>query len=139
LFGYNKATNGEFTVTARTADGKGSGYGVSYFIDAAKLDTKAATEVAIQKALASKEAKELKPERLTVILEPQAVNDLMTFLLSAMDARNADEGRSFFGNVVAATASAASYLAIKSLLFPTLLMLIILPVRLPLMAVRKAK
>lgn len=97
LFGYNRATNGEFTVTARTADGKGSGYGVSYFTDAAKLDTKGATDVAIKKAIASKEAKEVKPEKMTVILEPQAVYDLMTFLLSAMDARSADEGRSFFG------------------------------------------
>ena len=97
LFGYNQRTDGEFTVTARTADGKGSGYGVSYFTDAARLDTKGATEVAIQKALASKEAKEVKPEKMTVILEPQAVHDLLTFLLSAMDARSADEGRSFFG------------------------------------------
>ena len=97
LFGYNPRTDGEFTVTARTADGKGSGYGVSYFTDATRLDTKGATEVAIQKALASKEAKELKPEKMTVILEPQAVHDLLTFLLSAMDARSADEGRSFFG------------------------------------------
>lgn len=97
LFGYNRATSGEFTVTARTADEKGSGYGVSYFTDAKKLDTKGATEVAVKKALAWKDPKELKPEKMTVVLEPQAAYDLLSLLVNAMDARNADEGRSFFG------------------------------------------
>lgn len=97
LFGYNKSTSGEFTVTARTADEMGSGYGVSYFTDATKLDTKRATETAIKKAVASKEAKEVKPEKFTVILEPQAAYDLISLLVNAMDARSADEGRSYFG------------------------------------------
>lgn len=97
LFGYNRATGGEFTVTARTADERGSGYGVSYFTDAKKLNTKSATEVAIQKAIASKDAKELKPEKMTVVLEPQAAYDLISLLINAMDARGADEGRNFFG------------------------------------------
>lgn len=97
LFGYNKNTSGEFTVTARTADEKGSGYGVSYFTDAARLDTKGATEVAVKKAFAWKDPKELKPEKMTVILEPQAAYDLLSLLMNAMDARSADEGRSYFG------------------------------------------
>lgn len=97
LFGYNRATGGEFTVTARTADEKGSGYGVSYFTDAAQLDTKGATEVAIKKAVASKDAREVKPEKMTVVLEPQAAYDLISLLVNAMDARSADEGRSYFG------------------------------------------
>jgi predicted Zn-dependent protease len=97
LFGYNRDTSGEFTVTARTADEKGSGYGVSYFTDAAKLDTKGATEVAVKKAFAWKDPRELKPEKMTVILEPQAAYDLLSLLVNAMDARTADEGRSFFG------------------------------------------
>lgn len=97
LFGYNRNTGGEFTVTARSADGKGSGYGAQYFTDAKELDTKAATQTAVKKALASRETKELKPEKMTVILEPQAVYDLLQLLLGAMDARTADEGRNFFG------------------------------------------
>jgi predicted Zn-dependent protease len=97
LFGYNRTTSGEFTVTARTADEKGSGYSAAYFTDAAKLDTKAVTNVAVQKAVASKEPKELKPEKMTVILEPQAAYDLLSLLANAMDARTADEGRNFFG------------------------------------------
>jgi len=97
LFGYNKSTSGEFTVTARTADGRGSGYGIQSFTDASKLDTKGVTTVAINKALASKETKEFKPGKFTVILEPQAANGLLSLLISAMDARTADEGRSYFG------------------------------------------
>ena len=97
LFAYNRFTSGEFTVTARTADERGSGYGVQSFTDARTLDTKRVTATAIQKAVASKEARELKPEKYTVILEPQAANDLLQLMINAMDARTADEGRSYFG------------------------------------------
>jgi predicted Zn-dependent protease len=97
LFGYNKATSGEFTITARTADERGSGYSAQYFTDASRLNTKETTAIAVQKALASREAKELKPEKMTVILEPQAAYDLLSLLTGAMDARGADEGRTFFG------------------------------------------
>jgi predicted Zn-dependent protease len=97
LFGYNKATSGEFTITARTADERGSGFASQYFIDAGQLNTKEATSIAVKKAVASKEAKEMKPEKMTVILEPQAAYDLLSLLTGAMDARSADEGRTFFG------------------------------------------
>jgi predicted Zn-dependent protease len=55
------------------------------------------TEVAMTKAIASREAKELKPGKYTVILEPAAVADLVPLLVNSMDARAADEGRSYFG------------------------------------------
>jgi predicted Zn-dependent protease len=97
LFAYNQSTGGEFTVTARTADEKGSGYAVQYFSDASKLDTKATTAIAIKKAAASVAPVELKPAKYTVILEPQAASDLLSLLVNALDARTADEGRSFFG------------------------------------------
>ena len=97
LFGYNQISSGEFTVTARTDDEKGSGYGAQYFTDAGLLNTKATTETAVKKALASRHTKELKPEKMTVILEPQAAYGLLSLLTNAMDARTADEGRNFFG------------------------------------------
>jgi predicted Zn-dependent protease len=97
LFGYNQISSGEFTVTARTNDEKGSGYSAQYFTDASLLNTKATTETAVKKALASRQTKELKPEKMMVILEPQAAYDLLSLLINAMDARNADEGRNFFG------------------------------------------
>ncbi|WP_234734442.1 TldD/PmbA family protein [Tellurirhabdus bombi] len=92
LFGYNKSTSVDFSITVRTADGTGSGYAIRDFNDSSKLSTKAATEIAMQKALASVNARALEPGKYTVILEPTAVGDLVRF---SWDARNADEGRSF--------------------------------------------
>jgi predicted Zn-dependent protease len=59
LFGYNKATSIDFSITVRTADGKGSGYAARDYNDASKLSTRSATDIAMQKALASASAKAL--------------------------------------------------------------------------------
>jgi predicted Zn-dependent protease len=95
LFGYNKSTSVDFSVTVRTADGTGSGYVARDYNDASKLNAKAATEIAMQKAMASVSAKALEPGKYTVILEPTAALDLIQNMMRSMDARNADEGRSF--------------------------------------------
>ena len=95
LSGYHKETEIDFSVTVRTADGRGSGYGVADFSDAAKLDTGAVSRIAMQKALASQETRAIEPGKYTVILEPAASVDLICNLVSQMDARLADEGRSF--------------------------------------------
>jgi predicted Zn-dependent protease len=95
LFVYNKATQVDFTITVRTDDGLGSGYGIQDFNDVALLNTKKVTEVAMQKAKASASAQALEPGKYTVILEPAAAVDLLQNMMRSMDARNADEGRSF--------------------------------------------
>lgn len=95
LFGYNKATSVDFSVTVRTEDGTGSGYAIQDYNDVSKLNTKASTEVAMQKAMASVSAQALEPGKYTVILEPAAAVDLLQNMMRSMDARNADEGRSF--------------------------------------------
>lgn len=95
LFGYNKETSVDFSITTRTADGTGSGYVVRDFNDVSKLSTKASTEIAMQKALASTGARALEPGKYTVILEPTAASDLMRTMFFNMDARSAEEGRSF--------------------------------------------
>ncbi len=100
LFGYNRETSVEFSVTVRTADGLGSGYATRDVTDVSKLSTKSATEVAMQKARASSGARALEPGKYTVILEPAALvsntdASLLAAMMGAMDARNADEGRSF--------------------------------------------
>lgn len=95
LFGYNKSTSVDFSVTVRTADGTGSGYVARDYNDASKLNAKASTEIAMQKAMASVSAKALEPGKYTVILEPTAALDLIQNMMRSMDARNADEGRSF--------------------------------------------
>ena len=95
LYGYNRSTGVDFSITVRTADGKGSGYVARGYSDASNLDTAAATRIAMQKASASASAKALEPGKYTVILEPTAAAVLMEQVFFGMDARSADEGRSF--------------------------------------------
>ncbi|MBN8822369.1 MULTISPECIES: TldD/PmbA family protein [unclassified Spirosoma] len=95
LFGYHKSTNANFSLTIRTPDGTGSGYAAGDFNDVSKLKTGALTDIAIQKARASQKAVALEPGKYTVILEPLAAGELIQFMMRAMDARTADEGRSF--------------------------------------------
>ncbi|GAA4340250.1 TldD/PmbA family protein [Flaviaesturariibacter amylovorans] len=97
LFAYNRGTVAGFTASARTGDGTGSGYAARTYTDVSELDAGAAARMAAQKALASRNARTLPPGKYTVILEPAAVADFLPFFLSALDARNADEGRSYFG------------------------------------------
>jgi len=95
LFAYNTSTNTNFSVTVRTEDGRGSGYATRGYNDVTKLDTKKATQIATEKALKSAEAKAIEPGKYTVILEPAAVAVLLENIFFRLDARQADEGRSF--------------------------------------------
>lgn len=95
LFAYRRSTEVEFSLTVRTTDGTGSGYVVQDFNDVAKFDVESATRIAAQKAIDSRNPKALEPGKYTVILEPAAAVDLLQNMLFNMDARSADEGRSF--------------------------------------------
>ncbi|MFD2935527.1 TldD/PmbA family protein [Spirosoma flavum] len=97
LYGYNKATSIDFSVTVRTFDGTGSGYAVRDYNDVSKLNSGSLTQVAVQKALASSKGQALEPGKYTVILEPTASEELIRNMMSNMDARSAEEGRSFLG------------------------------------------
>ncbi|HEY0244670.1 MAG TPA: TldD/PmbA family protein [Mucilaginibacter sp.] len=103
LFAYNTATNVSFNVTLRTADGKGSGYASKGYNDVSKLDVAAATRVAAKKATDSVTAKAIEPGKYTVILEPAAGIVLLENMMRALDARSADEGRSFLSKPGGAT------------------------------------
>lgn len=95
LFAYNTSTDINFSVTLRTADSQGSGYSTKGYNDAAKLDTLAFTKIAAQKASGSANARAIEPGKYTVILEPAAGIVLLEQLYGSLDARSADEGRSF--------------------------------------------
>ena len=95
LFAYNKATNTDFTVTMRTNDGTGSGWVTRDFNDVSKFDGAEASKIAIDKAVMSREAKAIEPGKYTVILEPAAASDLLRNMFRSLNARSADEGRSF--------------------------------------------
>lgn len=95
LFAYNTSTNTNFSVTVRTKDGTGSGYATRGYNDITKLDTKKATQIATDKAIKSVKARAIEPGKYTVILEPAAVAVLLENIFFRLDARQADEGRSF--------------------------------------------
>ena len=95
VFAYNTTTNVNFSVTVRTPDGKGSGYATRGYNDVTKLDTGKATQIATQKSLGSVNTKAIEPGKYTVILEPAAAAVLLERILFGLDARTADEGRSF--------------------------------------------
>jgi predicted Zn-dependent protease len=93
---YFRTSEAGLSVTARSADGTGSGYYSGDHYDLARLDTARIAERAVAKAVRSREPKPIEPAAYPVILEPQAVADLLGFLTGSFDARTADEGRSAF-------------------------------------------
>lgn len=95
LFAYNQSTNVDFTVTMRTNDGTGSGWVTRDYNNVDRFDAAEASQIAIDKALMSREAKAIEPGKYTVILEPAASIGLLGNMFGAFNARTADEGRSF--------------------------------------------
>lgn len=95
LFAYNQETEIEFSVTVRTEDGRGSGWVSRDYNDVDLMDTATASDIAIQKSMGSADAVALEPGKYTVILEPHASVGLLRNMFFRMDARTADEGRSF--------------------------------------------
>ena len=96
LFAYQSGTSSNYTLTVRTADGTGSGWAGADHPDWSQVDVKRVAQQAIEKARMSKNPVAVEPGRYTVILEPQAVGDLVQLLAFALGARAADEGRSAF-------------------------------------------
>lgn len=94
-FGYHRSTGADFSVTVRTEDGLGSGYGASDSHDFAAMDHEAASRIAIEKAVASRSTRAIEPGKYTVILEPLASVGILQFMWGGFNARSADEGRSF--------------------------------------------
>jgi predicted Zn-dependent protease len=96
MFAYFPSTSANYQLTVRTSDGTGSGWAGADHPDWRQIDYKAVSDRAIAKARASRNPVAIEPGRYTVILEPQAVGDLVQLLAFALDARSADEGRSAF-------------------------------------------
>ena len=97
LFGYHASTTAVHTLTVRTADGKGSGWAGTAHNDWARAtpaDQLAAR--AVRKAHGTRDAAALDPGKYTVVLEPTAAGNLLSLLAFSLNARGADEGRSFF-------------------------------------------
>jgi predicted Zn-dependent protease len=95
-FAYHRSTSANYTLTVRTADGTGSGWAGADDPDWSKISFADVSKRAIDKARLSRNPVAIEPGRYTVILEPQAVADLVQLLVFYADARAADEGRSPF-------------------------------------------
>ena len=96
LAAFHAWTSCGMSCTARTPDGTGSGWAGAGSNRMADLDAGALAKIAADKASASARPHKLEPGRYTAILEPAAVASLLAFLTNSLDARRADEGRSFF-------------------------------------------
>jgi predicted Zn-dependent protease len=97
-FAYFPSTEASLTVTCRSRDAQGSGWAGLESHRGALIDAGALTQLAAEKADISRDAKAVDPGKYVVVLEAQAVGDLLSFLLDSMDARAADEGRSWFSH-----------------------------------------
>ena len=95
-FHYERGSIASLGMTARTPDGAGSGYFARNHYDVARLDTGRIARESIRRASESKGARMLPAGSYPVILEAQAVADLLDSGGMSFDARNADEGRSVF-------------------------------------------
>ncbi|HUF66189.1 MAG TPA: TldD/PmbA family protein [Gemmatimonadaceae bacterium] len=96
LFAYHRSALNALTTTVRTPDGTGSGWAGATHNDWAQMNAAELGQIAIEKAIRSRDPAAIEPGRYTVVLEPTAVANLVQLVAQAIGARNADEGRSFF-------------------------------------------
>lgn len=96
LFAYDRMSEIDLSTTARHRNDGWSGWAGAREFAASKLDAAAIGRRAAVKAAQEAPPLDLEPGRYTVILEPVAVGELAQWLLWMMNARPADEGRSFF-------------------------------------------
>jgi predicted Zn-dependent protease len=96
LFGYYSGTAVASTLTIRTPDGLSSGWGGDEGADWNTIESDRVAEDALRKCRDWRGKTALEPGKYEVILEPTAVGMLMSRMLGVFDARQADEGRSYF-------------------------------------------
>jgi predicted Zn-dependent protease len=96
LFAYDRFSGVDYNLTARTPDGTGSGWASRAYNELRLIDPAKLAGAAIDKAARTKAPVAIEPGKYTVVLEPAAMADLLAFMLFSGDARQADEGRSYF-------------------------------------------
>jgi PmbA protein len=93
LFVYQKMTKAGFSTTVQSAGS--SGWAAATSDDVRLIDAGALAGRAVDKALRGRDPSPLEPGRYTVILEPEAVANLLWFLAEGFGALAVTEGRSF--------------------------------------------
>jgi predicted Zn-dependent protease len=96
LFAYHRSSDADLSATVRTPDGTGSGWASAGARDWKLLDPATIGRNAARKAAQSRNPKAIEPGLYTVVLEPQAVAQVIPQLIGAFNARTNDEGRGTF-------------------------------------------
>jgi len=95
LSAFYRQTQASLSVTVRSNDGTGSGYVARDVNDIAGFNPEEISGIALEKAVASRNPQAIEPGKYTVILEPEAVVEMLQPLVGSFNARQTDEGRSF--------------------------------------------
>ena len=105
VFVGDKHTRTTFSTTMRTEDGKSSGWNKRASHSIGLLDSQSAILHASEKCNAWQDPHDMDPGVYKAILEPSAVADLVQQFAWALDAREAEEGRSAFSRPNGGTAT----------------------------------
>jgi len=95
LFAYYAGADYDFSLTMSTNEGHGAGWVKFDHFDLEKFNLKEIVGVAAKQASMSKDPKAIEPGKYTVILGPAASVGLISNMMGQIQARYADEGRSF--------------------------------------------
>src|SRR5215471_1153681 len=94
-FGFGRNTDAYLSTTVRNPEGTSSGWASHPAVRIEEISGEAVGKTAVEKCLRWKSPKRLDPGKYTVVLEPTAVGDLVPLMGFSMQARAAEEGRSF--------------------------------------------
>ena len=89
----DRGTEASFSFTARLEDGSSWSQRAGFAID--QLPIESLTQELIERALTSRQPREVKPGTYPVVFNGAAFGDLLSWVIWNLDARAADEGRSF--------------------------------------------
>ena len=92
----DRGTNADFSFTARIEDGSSWGQRTAFAVN--QLPIESVTEQLIQRALSSRQPREVSPGKYPVVFDGAAFKELLGWVMWNLDARAADEGRSFMSH-----------------------------------------
>ena len=94
-FGFGRYTDSYLSTTVRNPEGTSSGWASHPAVRIEDISGAAIGQTAVEKCLKWKNPVKLEPGKYTVVLEPTAVGDLLPMMAFSLQARAAEEGRSF--------------------------------------------
>jgi predicted Zn-dependent protease len=89
----DRGTNADFSFTARIVDGSSWGQRTAFAVN--QLPIELVTQQLIERALSSRQPREVSPGEYPVVFDGAAFKELLSWVIWNLDARAADEGRSF--------------------------------------------